>query len=97
MGIHLSILGMLPFSRPFRACRLHPTFRKAKCATILATHRLHMDMFTQLIRTLSLLLQQPRQLCDKPLLRHQVISGVIRQYQLNPPPPTLQEITDPIH
>ena len=89
MGIQVSIMDMLRFSRRFQACRLHPTFRQAKCATILDIHRLHLDMFTQRIRTLSLLLQQPRQLCDKPLLRHQVISEVIRQYQLDPPPPTL--------
>ena len=81
------ILRTLPFSRHFRVCHLHPTYRKAKCATILAFHRRLLDMLTQPIHTLCLLQQQRLQLCDKPLLPHQVIGGVIPPSQLDLRPP----------
>ena len=82
------ILRTLPFSRHFRVCHLHPTYRKAKCATILAFHRHLLDMLTRLIHTLCLLQQQRRLLCDKLLLpHHQVIGGVIPPSQLDLRPP----------
>ena len=81
------ILHTLPFSLHFRACHLHPTYHKAKCATILAFHRHLLDMPTQPIHTLCLLPRQQLQPCDKPPLPRQVIGGVIPPSQLDLRPP----------